>query len=127
MAFRRGFCSLEAPYLAFRRVPRGFAQVWGMSIFKRNLRSLNFSRHWGFSEIFFGAPRPLTCCCGLRVAWPRRGLAKRRGPSDGQGVVGGSVGCGQSSTKMRADQWPSQWDLGTLKKNFISFTVPKSH
>ena len=40
----------------------------------------------------------------------------------------GGKGGGQLSIgKMKADQWPSQWDLGTLNALNALFSVPKSH
>ena len=40
----------------------------------------------------------------------------------------GEEGRGQLSIgKMRADQWPSQWDLGTMEELHTPFETPKSH
>ena len=40
---------------------------------------------------------------------------------------GGKDGGQLSIGKMRADQWPSQWDLETLKALTAPCSVPKSH
>lgn len=59
-----------------------------------------------------------------------RGEARREARAEGGGSQGAGrrKGGGQLNTgKMKAAQWPTQWDLGTLKDIKYSLRVPKSH